>query len=113
VDMDLHWYNTNYVGTHFGGSLYSMVDPFYMLIVMKKLGSGYIVWDKSAKIEFKRPGVDKVNCIFEVSSQQIEAIKSEVLKDGKSEPRFEAKILGENGKVVAQVEKILWIKEKP
>ena len=34
VEMPLRWYNRNYVGTHFGGSLYSMVDPFLMIMLM-------------------------------------------------------------------------------
>lgn len=56
VSMRLKKLNSNYVGVHFGGSLYSMVDPFYMLILMKKLGGSYIVWDKAASIQFKSPG---------------------------------------------------------
>src|SRR4051812_33729390 len=56
IGMKLHWYNKNYVGTHFGGSLYAMTDPFFMMILIQKLGSDYIVWDKGAKIDFKKPG---------------------------------------------------------
>ncbi len=56
VKMPLTRKNQNIVGTHFGGSLYSMVDPFYMLILMHHLGSKYIVWDKSATIHFLAPG---------------------------------------------------------
>jgi acyl-coenzyme A thioesterase PaaI-like protein len=56
VKMPLTRKNRNIVGTHFGGSLYSMVDPFYMLILMHHLGHKYIVWDKSASINFLSPG---------------------------------------------------------
>jgi hypothetical protein len=56
VSMGLGWYNRNYVGTQFGGSLYSMVDPFYMLMLMENLGRQYIVWDKAADIDFISPG---------------------------------------------------------
>ena len=56
VRMGLGWYNRNYVGTQFGGSLYSMVDPFYMLLLMENLGRDYIVWDKAASIDFISPG---------------------------------------------------------
>ena len=56
VEMKLHWWNANYVGTHYGGSLYSMADPFYMLMLLENLGSGYIVWDKAASIRFRKPG---------------------------------------------------------
>jgi hypothetical protein len=56
VEMKLRRWNSNYVGTHYGGSLYSMADPFYMLMLIENLGSDYIVWDKSATIRFKKPG---------------------------------------------------------
>jgi acyl-coenzyme A thioesterase PaaI-like protein len=38
VRLRMHWYNRNYVGTHFGGSLFAMSDPFWMLLVMNTLG---------------------------------------------------------------------------
>ena len=37
VSMSLRWYNKNAVNTHFGGSLYSMVDPHIMLMLMPLL----------------------------------------------------------------------------
>ncbi|MBI3536769.1 MAG: DUF4442 domain-containing protein, partial [Chloroflexi bacterium] len=39
VWMKLRWYNLNAVGTHFGGSLYAMCDPWFMLILIKALGA--------------------------------------------------------------------------
>jgi len=56
VEMKLRPWNRNYVGTHYGGSLYSMTDPFYMLMLMENLGPGYIVWDKAASFRFRKPG---------------------------------------------------------
>lgn len=56
VQMRLRWYNRNYFNTHFGGSLYAMVDPFYCLMLVQVLGKDYIVWDQAATIEFKNPG---------------------------------------------------------
>jgi len=64
VKMGLGWYNRNYVGTQFGGSLYSMTDPFFMLMVMENLGSDYIVWDKAASIDFIAPGKGPVYADF-------------------------------------------------
>ena len=52
VSMKLRFYNRNIMNTHFGGSLYSMVDPHIMLMLMQLLGEDYIVWDKSAEIDF-------------------------------------------------------------
>jgi acyl-coenzyme A thioesterase PaaI-like protein len=67
VSMAQHWYNRNVVGVHFGGSLYAMVDPHLMLMLMKLLGTGYLVWDKSAAIEFVRPGKGRVFAACEIS----------------------------------------------
>ena len=60
VEMKLRSWNSNYVGTHYGGSLYSMTDPFYMLMLIENLGRDYIVWDKAATIRFRKPGKGKV-----------------------------------------------------
>jgi acyl-coenzyme A thioesterase PaaI-like protein len=68
VSMALRWYNRNAVGTHFGGSLYAMIDPHVMLLLMQLLGKDYQVWDKSASIEFvkaskeRRIGAPAANC---------------------------------------------------
>ena len=60
VEMKLKMTNQNYVGTHFGGSLYAMCDPFFMLILIENLGRDYIVWDKAATIRFRSPGLSRV-----------------------------------------------------
>jgi Domain of unknown function (DUF4442) len=79
VEMKLRLWNSNYVGTHYGGSLYSMADPFYMLMLIENLGSDYIVWDKSATIRFKKPGKGKVSAAFRLFDEQLEQIR-EALK---------------------------------
>ncbi len=112
VSMPLRKLNSNYVGVHFGGSLYSMVDPFYMLILMRKLGRDYIVWDKSATIDFKKPGKDRVSCIFEITQEQLQDVIEKVDELGKYEPIFEALIYGESGELVSRVEKKLWVRKK-
>lgn len=112
VSMPLHFYNRNYVGVHFGGSLYSMVDPFLMLILMRKLGPKFIVWDKEASIKFKRPGQSKVTAIFDIPEDRVSEIKKEVESRGKYEPVFFIDIKNEKGEVVAKVEKKLWVKKK-
>ena len=69
VRMGLGWYNRNYVGTQFGGSLYSMTDPFFMLMIMENLGRDYIVWDKAASIDFISPGKGPVHAEFRVDDE--------------------------------------------
>lgn len=113
VVMPLRWYNKNYVGTHFGGSLYSMVDPFHMLLIMNQLGNEYVVWDKDAFIEFIRPGRGTVTAHFSVSSEQIEEIRTRTANGDKYLPQFEVEITDERGEVVAKALKTLYIRKKP
>ncbi len=112
VEMKMRWYNRNLVGTHFGGSLYSMCDPHYMFIVMQYLGKGYIVWDKSAKIDFKKPGERTVHAIFEISHEKLEEIKADVEKNGKNTYWFSTEVIGDGGQVVALVEKEIYVRKK-
>jgi len=112
VEMPLRFYNRNYVGTHFGGSLYSMVDPFYMLMLINILGPDYIVWDKAATIRFKRPGKGVMKASFHLSEEQIAAIRSAAETQPKVEPQFQVIIKDEEGNVVAEVDKLLYVKKK-
>jgi len=75
VEMKLKWSNKNYVGTHFGGSMYAMTDPFYMMMLINILGPQYVVWDKAAKIEFKKLGKGTIRVRFELGEEEILAIK--------------------------------------
>ena len=112
VEMNLHFWNKNYVGTQFGGSLYAMCDPFYMLIVMEALGRDYIVWDKSAAIRFKKPGRGKVSAHFKVDPKLIEDIRGRLQTERKLEPEFEVKVLDQEGEVIAEITKTLHIRRK-
>jgi hypothetical protein len=78
VEMNLRHWNQNFVGTHYGGSLYSMTDPFYMLMLISNLGSDYIVWDKAAHIRFRKPGKGKVRAEFRLTDAQLNDIREPV-----------------------------------
>ena len=110
VSMGLNSLNKNIVGTQFGGSLYSMVDPFYMLMLMHQLGSTYVVWDKSSHIEFIAPGNSKVTARMKIPSNEITAIQ-ELAKDGEPVFReYRADIVDDQQKVIATVTKTLYIR---
>ena len=112
VEMKLRWWNANYVGTHYGGSLYSMTDPFFMVMLIENLGPDYIVWDKSATIRFKRPGRGTVSASFRLSDQQIDEIKQALNAEKKIERVFTVEVKDESGTVIAEVEKLLHIRRK-
>jgi uncharacterized protein DUF4442 len=113
VEMKLRWWNRNYVGTHYGGSLYSMADPFFMLMLIENLGKDYIVWDKSASIRFKKPGRGKVFAKFRVSDEQIREIKQALDSQEKIDRLFRVEVKDESGIVIAEVEKLLHVRKKP
>lgn len=112
VHMPLHFWNRNYVGTHFGGSLYAMCDPFFMLILINNLGTDYIVWDKSATIRFKKPGTGTVKAVFHISQEQIEEIRAQADTQGKVEPLFQVQVTDQQGNVVAEIDKLLYVRRK-
>jgi acyl-coenzyme A thioesterase PaaI-like protein len=112
VRLKLRLWNRNYVGTHFGGSLYTMCDPFFMLILMEALGRDYIVWDKEATIRFRRPGRGTVRATFHIPQEKVEEIRAAADRDGKVEPRFTVEVRDREAEVVAEVEKLLYVRRK-
>ncbi len=112
VEMPLRFYNRNYVGTHFGGSLYAMCDPFFMVMLIENLGPGYIVWDKAATIRFKRPGKGTVKASFHITQEQIAEIRAQADTQPKVEPQFQVTVTDAQGAVVAEVDKLLYVRKK-
>lgn len=112
VKMKLKWYNKNYVGTHYGGSIFSMTDPFYMLMLINILGKGYLVWDRSSRIEFLKPGKMELCAKFKVSDQRLEEILSKT-KDGTPYfAEFDVDVIDTTGESIAKVNKTVYIRRK-
>jgi hypothetical protein len=112
VEMKLRFWNANYVGTHFGGSLFAMTDPFYMLMLMANLGSDYIVWDKAASIRYRKPGKGTVRAEFRLTHAQLNDIRDKLKTLPKYEPVFQVQVKDESGIVIAEVEKLLHVRKK-
>ncbi|MCB4203619.1 DUF4442 domain-containing protein [Deferribacterales bacterium Es71-Z0220] len=112
VSMVLRWYNRNAVGTHFGGSLYSMTDPHIMLLLMNSLGRDYIVWDKSAEIDFVKATKKKVYCTVAITDEIINEIKDKTANGDKYYPEFTLKIIDGEENLIARVKKVLYVKKK-
>ncbi len=109
--LDL-WFNRNVYGTHFGGSLYAMCDPFFILILHRNLGNDYIYWDKAAHIEYLKPAKGHVTAMFEISPEAIESIKNEMEFEKRKSFKFKTFIIDKKGQKVASVEKEIYIKVK-
>lgn len=112
VGMPLRWYNRNAVNTHFGGSLYSMIDPHLMLMLMQLLGRDYLIWDKAADIEFVKAGKRKVTSVIKIEDSDLNAIKHNTADGDKYLPEFTVDILDEANDLIARVQKTLYVKKK-
>ncbi|MFZ1286216.1 MAG: DUF4442 domain-containing protein [Candidatus Phosphoribacter sp.] len=113
VSLKLTPLNRNYVGTQFGGSLFAMADPFWMLLVMNQLGRDYVVWDQRGEIDFVRPGTTEVRTEFVVEPSVIEEIRAAAAGGAKVLRWFDNDILDTNGEVVARVRRQLYVRRRP
>jgi len=112
VRMRLNIFNRNMFGTHFGGSLYAMCDPFYVFIIAAHLTNEYVIWDKSAYINFVRPGKGRVTAVFEITKEQLADIKYKADNGLEKSFFFETEVKNAEGKVVAQVKKEVYVRKK-
>ena len=113
VELRSRVLNRNYVGTHFGGSLFAMTDPFYALLLMHRLGERYLVWDQAASIEFIAPARGTVSATFVLPRERVEAIRAQAAGGEKVLPEFEDEIRDRAGEIVARVRKTLYVRLKP
>lgn len=102
--------NKNYVGTHFGGSIYAMTDPFYMLMLIKNLGKEFIVWDKSAHIDYRKPGKGTLTADFMLSIEEIETIRKKTINEKKYIFDKTVDVMNAEGEVIASVTKTLYVR---
>ncbi len=112
IRMKLSLRNKNYVGSHFGGGLFAMTDPFYMLMLMNVLGGEYVVWDKSANIQFVSPGRGTVFAHFTLTDERLAEIRAKTAGSEKFEPTYRINVVDADDKIIAIVDKTLYIRRK-
>jgi acyl-coenzyme A thioesterase PaaI-like protein len=113
VVLRLRPWNRNYVGTQFGGNLFAMTDPFWMLMAMHRLGSDYVVWDKAGAIEFVAPGREDVHAHFRLDEAAVDEMRVAAASGDKVLRWFETEIKTASGEVIARVRKQLYVRLKP
>lgn len=112
VELRQRWYNRNYVGTHFGGNLFAMTDPFWMIMTLRALGDGHVVWDKAGEIEFIRPGRGTVHAHFHLDDAALAVIRDATADGGKHLHWFTTDVLDASGELVARVRKQIYVRRK-
>ena len=113
VELRMRPWTRNYVGTHFGGSLFSMTDPFWMIMVKECLGNDYIVWDKAAEIEFVKPGKGTVHAQFKVEDSVLDEIRAATASGDKYLRWLPVEVIDQQGDVVARIRKQIYVRRKP
>ena len=112
IKLPLSWRTRNYVGTIFGGSMFSATDVLYFLLVVKNIGEDYIVWDKASSIRFKKPGKGTLYTKAVISDEEIEIIKTELRNIDKIDRVYYLDLIDEAGDICASVEKTIHIQNK-
>lgn len=112
LELPLSWRTRNYVGTIFGGSIYAAVDPIYMLMLIRRLGPEFIVWDKAASIQFKKPGKGTLRAHFLVSEEELATIRSALETQRSMDRSYTVELKDGEGNVCATVEKIIYIRRR-
>ena len=85
VRLPISYKNRNYVGSIFGGSMFSAVDPMPMVQLINLLGKDYVVWDKAAEIFFKIPAREDLYADFECTLEDVDSIRQRVQEQGEIE----------------------------
>lgn len=113
IKIPLSYKNRNYVGSIFGGSLFSATDPIYMIQLMQILGNDYVVWDKEASIKFKRPAKKDGYADFIFTDEEIEEIKKRVSDEKEIDLIKHVQIKDKEALTVfAEVSKTIYVADK-
>jgi hypothetical protein len=114
VEMKLTWWNANFARTHFGGSLYMMIDPFYALMIMQQLGPGYVVWDREATIHFRAPGRSRVRAVFDLPRETVDGYRRHLADHDRLDLVLPVEIRDADGTLVlvAEALKSIYVRRK-
>ncbi|WP_321463543.1 DUF4442 domain-containing protein [uncultured Vibrio sp.] len=113
VRLKLNWWNKNANRTQYGGSIFSLTDPIYSMMLIGILREEYYVWDKEASINFIKPGHSDLFADFEISQGMIEEIFKKTRNGDKWFPEFIIHVKDRDGNVVSEVKRKLYVRKKP
>jgi len=102
----------NIAGTQFGGSIYAMTDPIYMVMLLNQLGRDYIVWDKAATIRFRKPGRTDLFAEFAITDEDVAAIKATLTSEAKLDWQRAVQVKDKHGELIAEIDKVIHVRRK-
>lgn len=112
VRLKRYWFNPNWFGTHFGGSLFAMTDPFWAILIAQNLGADHLVWDRAAEIDFRVATREPVSVEFRLDAAVIDALRAAAAGGDKVLRWFDCAVVTSDGTVVAHVRKQVYVRRK-
>ncbi len=111
LKLPLNWKTKNYIGTIYGGSIFSCADGLHVVMLIKILGRGYIVWDKEATIAYKKPGRSTLYATIKLGEHEIEEIKKELTKSPSILRSYSIDFVDRDNVVCASIQKTVYIRK--
>jgi acyl-coenzyme A thioesterase PaaI-like protein len=112
VKLPLNWKTRGYWGSIFGGSMYAAIDPVLLVMLVRRLGPGYVVWDKAATIEFKKPGRSTLFARFRIEEAEIEELRHLLAREGRLDRTYRVELTDGAGTVHAAFTKTLHLRHR-
>lgn len=102
----------NFVGSIFGGSLFSVTDGVHVMMLLANLHRDVIVWDKAASIRYRKPAFSTLYVDFHLSSRDIDDIHQELDAHHETEKHFTIALKDQAGTVHTIVERTIYLADK-
>lgn len=112
IKLPLNFRTKNIYGTLFGGAMYAAIDPIYPILIKVGLGSGYIIWDKSGAIRYRKPGRSALFAECSMSDQDLAALKVRLETESSVDVEREIELADAAGVVHAVVQKTIYVSRK-
>jgi acyl-coenzyme A thioesterase PaaI-like protein len=113
VVVPRNWRTRNLFGTTFGGSIYGAIDPIYAVMLSRRLGKAFTVWDREAHIEFHEPGESTLYADFRLPTREVRAIRDALDRGESTERTYDVRVVDAEGVVHATCEKTVYVRRDP
>ncbi|MBV9127649.1 MAG: DUF4442 domain-containing protein [Verrucomicrobia bacterium] len=112
IRLPLNRATRNLNGTIYGGSIYAAVDPLHAIMLVTRLGSGYQVWTKEARVQFKRQGRTELTATAALREEELHAVRAEIDAAGKAERTYPIDLRDREGHVCASCEILVHFRKR-
>ncbi len=112
IKLPLNWKTRGYWGTTFGGSMYGAIDPVLLVMLARRLGPDYMVWDKAATIDFKKPGRSTLYARFRIEESELDEVRRLLAEQPRIERTYAIELTDAAGVVHAAFTKTLHLRNR-